>query len=660
MSVANPATPPAGLSLSGNSLNNGQITSKGLRRASGGNPNCALWVEDNVYTGDIVRIEVTLNNVAPDTYSAYTVPGPAVIDTNGVAYTGGNLVASNAVYFFGKSLSAAGTGLGNTRGGPVANTDYRAALLDPITVGTKIVLYHNRVTGRIFCFWNDKNLLGSYWGTVTGVGSAFKYGVCVGSPNGHEISSLVITDENVSIPLGIWVNTTDTNRVAYATTKPTKKVLGYRYTGIPFDAYWRDGALYVSKISAIDLSDNLNAISPALANGILEAHTADGIIKTPVQTLSSQPIRWSGAGAVGVFNPDDTLNVNLAAGSGGNLSVGIGSFYNTQIGRAIPGGSAIAYQAPTGVTLNATTGLFEGLSSPASLGVIIWDFTDKRIRYFTASVNSDGTINSLTRNQDKFLTSYDVDLNSTAESEAVKVIDLLPNIGADTASLISIDAEINVYNGSTWSGYQTKTSGTELTVTSAYQIKLRHKTSQLSDSPRKSTLVMSLNGVDYNKTWTSRTKRDLTRPNPLVTDNVKQFIIGRVAEANNTLVAPQLDISAPSSYSGMEAPNTTVTVSGTTHSGLTGTVDVHYTRYDIAKLKNYNGRLDVSVGASKTWAEVMAAISTQYGLNLTTDDYTDNPSYTPLASGTSTSETLTIKSGSLGYIGSITLEITVV
>ena len=654
--IASPATPPAGLALSANSLMSGQIVEGGFRSVGSTN-NKAVWEHDNTFTGDAVKVETAKGEGAIVANGSYRYAGPSITDTNGVTICSGHYKTAAAVVgIVAFKMGTNGTTLTESISIAPTNTSgdkpsFSTAWGD---TDSKMTLYHDRVNGFVYPFMDGK-VIPKIWTTATGTASAFKYGVQSGYSDGLEIKSLDIT-ENLSlndIPLHVDMTTYyGSSSVAggafFNSFANRGHYIAARIRGVPVDRIYSKGNMLACRLpNVVEMLDCPVGYDPGQNNFLntdIYFYTPNEVAHIPAlgRTLTFLPTGYA------------IRSTSQATWASNNLL--FNQRYNAILGKDVTTFSKIFSQTSLGMSVNQTTGAITS-STNTTAALYVWDPVDKRTREFTLEF-SGGALTTVTMNNSRFMAVFDADPKTWVESEA-KVISLPPS---EVWNLICPTAEVAIRDnlGGEWSAFTPSTDMDGLSIEDGYSVKLRMKSSQISDGERLATLQVT-NGVgstDY--TWRLRTRIDQTLYYPDNADSGALQIIKQINEDNGlTLDETMVTVGVPSTYSGFEPGNTQVTISGVPEFGVHGSIDVIYSRLSLTRFTTSGANLVVDVVTNATWTQVVEAINVQYGINLTTDDYEDFPEYTPIASG-STLATLTIKSTSLKYVGSPALAIQVV
>ncbi len=135
----------------------------------------------------------------------------------------------------------------------------------------------------------------------------------------------------------------------------------------------------------------------------------------------------------------------------------------------------------------------------------------------------------------------------------------------------------------------------------------------------------------------------------------EQILIDQINEDNTTTFTPALlEFGVPATDAG--AKNTKVVITAAVGSGYTGTRDIFYNRVDLATVPGARSTI-FQVGNADQLSELVPEINTAYGINLTTDDFTE--AAIPAFPGQMPHETQTIdlvaKATSLIWRGQVTL-----
>lgn len=119
-----------------------------------------------------------------------------------------------------------------------------------------------------------------------------------------------------------------------------------------------------------------------------------------------------------------------------------------------------------------------------------------------------------------------------------------------------------------------------------------------------------------------------------------------------------LTFGVPAAYSGAESRNTKLTVEAAAGSGYSGDRDLFYNRLDLSVV--VGSKSDVfSLGNAVNISDLIPEINTRYGINLTTDDYTDAalPTFTDEVPNENKPFTIVVKAGSLIWLNQLTLQL---
>lgn len=258
-----------------------------------------------------------------------------------------------------------------------------------------------------------------------------------------------------------------------------------------------------------------------------------------------------------------------------------------------------------------------------------------------------------------FVTKFNQPVNQYVESNVIEMMDA-GQAGAEFFSDSHIEISWGVDGGgwSAWTPIGPSTIASPVSTVDPLPVKLRMVSPNISYGIRTVTLKEE-SALGYSLPWTVQSAIDETPFIPDLTEDPEEVLVDLINHENGTqLTGDDVDVSQLNTYTGIRSNNTVATIVAVPNRPVSGTINVGYSRINIAGYKNSSNVIPVKIPLDGTWEDVIAAINVRCKLNLTEDDYIANPSFPGMAGGTVT-QTLTIETTSLLYTGTASIEISV-
>lgn len=643
MGIADPASPPAGLRSWSKNVAVGKIIEEGLQKSTtvAGIP---AWIIDGF---------VPTDNVIKLTFVHGTTPTGTITNTGCGFFLAKSETApspndDDAYYVF--------AGTQNTKIVPINGAAGSSYIFPTKTNAIPDVfeLYIDRTLGEARLFKNGKSVLRPLSGLV----DYTVYGVAV---NNSTIASFSIADAGNTLPPYIGrddsagFNLGNSLLTYYSGFNPKFA----RLAGFPVKLTEKANGQMKSTLVPLDkIKGNVFTLEYAgagIANTTIEYSnfTASVQAEMPARAAGGVNIILSTDGTPYLSDPTN-MNYYYTI-NGSTTGIPIGSYiFSDEVNPLNTTQASLLFNSIGFVTCS------ESGSGTVYRRVYIRDATDGILRVFRARFNlPTQALVSLTYDPTYFVSAFEQPLDTWVESNVINI-----DLGSSTINgsewVISGNAEISWDTGSGWSPWTAFDGSNTILMESSLEplpVKLRGKSSILPDTERVFSISeQALTGDEFF--WSVFTEIDTSVFQPDLQEDPEQTIISLVNYENDTqFTLASVDVSSPTTYSGVIGANTQVTVSAKPNKGFTGQVDFIYSRIDFGMFKNSANKVPVTVPYEATWAQVIAAVNTTYGTNLTSDDYVDEPSWVPPT--VNLEWTLTIKSTSLVFIGSAVLAITV-
>ncbi len=646
--IADPATPPAGLHSWNKTTGVGKIVDAGFARSTS-NSNVAVWISSAFTpTDNFVKVEIVLGSNG----------------VGGVSSSGGGIIVT--ADDSGSDDDGLGFFVGVTNHKEVSYNGTAGSLVGSLAIAKNnlindvITLIVDRVNHKGYPFRNGNAI----FKPVTLASNLVKYGV---ANNVTSIfKSLKIEDAGNTIPdyVGGVNNITPTGSASTFLQLNAISDLKYygfkpkfaRLNGLPVSIDIVSGdSLTVEVIPLNKLIGNVfpNFYLNANTNRVADLTFSDFTTSVNVEAIiqSSWVNLTTSSSTTGTLT--DPSNINHYYDINGSTT-------GMPLGSLIINGTL---QTTTTNTLSiSTNGALTLIGLDNNIGTLdkdiyIKDGTDGILRKFVGTFDKanspfGGMIN-LVHVPYHFVNAFEVDLDIFVTSNEVSIT------GANGLDFYVEGNGLLSYNtGTEWTDYVESSVGSPITVTSSLNpvpFKIQAKSSGLSDKERLFALKED-SVLNINYPWSIFTKIDTTVFVPDLQDDPEAIVIGLINHDNGTTFAvDDVDVIDVGNYTGVQSGDTGATLVAEANSGYNGSIDITYNRIDIDSFFNTPDSIEVSVAEFGTWVDVIAAVNSTVGINLTTDDYEDEPSFPGVEDDMSW--TLTIKSTSLVYKGSTTVDI---
>lgn len=142
-----------------------------------------------------------------------------------------------------------------------------------------------------------------------------------------------------------------------------------------------------------------------------------------------------------------------------------------------------------------------------------------------------------------------------------------------------------------------------------------------------------------------------------LTQTPKQILVSLINQDNGTALSEEMLVfGTPATHSG--AKNTSIVATAAPDMGYTGSVTFNYNRLNIANIPGTRSKV-FSQGTNVNISDLIPLINSRYQINLTANDFTQAllPTFTLQTPNQLLDFVLTIKSTSLIYYGSVTLQL---
>ena len=641
MGIADPANPPAGLRNWSKTAGVGKIVEEGLQLSATGSGNPAWIVDGFIPTDNVIKLTFK----------------PGLAPVGAIGSTGlGFIIAKNenAVSPADDDAYTFIAGASNVKrisvnGSPGANAIF--------TIKTNLVtdifeLYIDRTAGVALFFKNGRSVMKA----VTGLADYTNYGV---SLNASAIEYFSIEDAGATLPPYIG---RDNVTIFYLHTSSVGYYSGFkpkfgRLAGFPLRlSDFNNGQMKIDPTPLNKIIGNVFTL-PYGTNGLAAGYLSFSDFTDTVE--SEMAIR--GAGNYNLFlstdgsaNLSNVNNINhYYTINGSTTGLPLGSYlFSDELNPVISTSASLIFSANGGVICA------DGGSGTVQRRIFIRDGSDGILRMFTGTFDLTTTLlTNMVYNPNYLICKFEQPLDTWVESN-VFTIDGIVGTGAELFTVGG--AQISYDTGSGWTEWALYTEADPLDPVSSLEptpFKLRGKSSILPDTERQ-FLLKELTAVGVDLTWSVFTEIDTSVFLLDLLDDPEQTIIDLVNHENGTtFTSASVDVGDPSTYAGEIGGNSQVTVSAKPNKGFIGEIDFVYSRIDFSVFNNPSDKIAVTVPYEASWVDVIAAVNLACGVNLTTNDYEDEPTW--VAPTTDLEWTLTIKSTSLVFFGSAVIDITV-